>query len=1027
MYESMRHLLEIPTDKKFPEAKLDGSLWLDKSKNELNTYDKTAQEWKNVFSNKFQIVDQIMTPYEPTNPVPGQLWLCSGVLMYYDGTQWQPVKAVQESDAQFNLSIFSNFTMASPLWTIGNTVLESKDSKLAYLNEYQEAVRKVQQGKIDAENDAAEIGHEKQWDVGDVCGDDVKYPYPTSLLEGYSQMLIPNADMDRIFVDDKLDFSFRKQSSICIEYPKKLLVDHTPSLIHINPGRLNHISKRLFKVDPINPKINIDTKATEFYGFCDNHRQGHYLRPEDNKGKGDYRTLSDGIYLSKYACDNYGYVLAIAYDFTWYRNSGDLAFIDNQGDTPSYYIKDYTGTMSVFVEGLNLDDNQYTEDNTSRVLTVKSNGNEVTGAIHAPKQESGYIREISLNNQGVIHLVKSFTNPLVFVNGELLNPIANDYIKDGQWIYVPNASINMMWNVIESHDEKNSYDMLAAAGKVTDKAGTNAIIKYDPKTISPEEDIALFINGLLIKKVDVTRDIVNNYITVSNLQVGQDYIILKDKYHYFYSEEDMTPAIPIGGTVSQCIVYYNGLYLGDSTQVFTTASQADAATTARHNEVRYFLSSEVSGTGVKYYVNGVSEATMRNSIESYMDGNRKGQSPAMPDASKIAGQFMIYDEPNGVWKLLPAADIMQCLYISDGYDITPHAAKLNFTPTEDDDIKIYGYRYAHDSGQTLFIRNLPSADGVDPKNLGDHLIYDHYKTDKDGKPVYFPGTTIKQPDDGAHLVVNGETIFNTEKEYIPNIGALSVWVNGVRQYDVIEAVDGKSFTLPEPVCGIVTYCIETPEKGRMTVCQREILTEDNAIADTPNVYRTKRPLYPGRVILYIDGVRQPQDSFTAIDNYTLAINDPGVMLVGSNKNYPNETIMVDGKTKTLTHHKADRLLVEVRQDYSRKEQTIKFDPADKYDIQVNKYNLSEEILESTDEIMIFVNGLFYGTRDLISYRLDKYRNTITLLDVDIVDKIISDPLYSFLMNNPAALAKYEKLNGGKPYILKPKMLTIDWR
>ena len=41
MYESTKHLLDVPEDKhSVPEAKLDGSLWLDRSKNELKSYNK---------------------------------------------------------------------------------------------------------------------------------------------------------------------------------------------------------------------------------------------------------------------------------------------------------------------------------------------------------------------------------------------------------------------------------------------------------------------------------------------------------------------------------------------------------------------------------------------------------------------------------------------------------------------------------------------------------------------------------------------------------------------------------------------------------------------------------------------------------------------------------------------------------------------------------------------------------------------------------------------------------------------------
>ena len=89
--------------------------------------------------------------------------------------------------------------------------------------------------------------------------------------------------------------------------------------------------------------------------------------------------------------------------------------------------------------------------------------------------------------------------------------------------------------------------------------------------------------------------------------------------------------------------------------------------------------------------------------------------------------------------------------------------------------------------------------------------------------------------------VENQKVFNIKDSYIPNIGSLSVWVNGIRQYDVIEFLDGTGFELPEPVTGVVTYVIERPEKGATTVATREILSEKNVVPNTINVYKTTKP------------------------------------------------------------------------------------------------------------------------------------------------------------------------------------------
>ena len=46
-------------------------------------------------------------------------------------------------------------------------------------------------------------------------------------------------------------------------------------------------------------------------------------------------------------------------------------------------------------------------------------------------------------------------------------------------------------------------------------------------------------------------------ISVNGLSIGQDYILLRDKYHYFYDENKLRPAIPVGH-LSESLVYVNG-------------------------------------------------------------------------------------------------------------------------------------------------------------------------------------------------------------------------------------------------------------------------------------------------------------------------------------------------------------------------------------------------------------------------------------------------------------------------------------
>lgn len=102
-----------------PAPLLDGALWFDKVDNMLKYYDLPTRTWKCVFSKKFQITDQITNIFVPANPVQGQLWIDNtGVLMYFDGSGWQTVKALTKSDNQWGNAAFENFQLVSPLTSI---------------------------------------------------------------------------------------------------------------------------------------------------------------------------------------------------------------------------------------------------------------------------------------------------------------------------------------------------------------------------------------------------------------------------------------------------------------------------------------------------------------------------------------------------------------------------------------------------------------------------------------------------------------------------------------------------------------------------------------------------------------------------------------------------------------------------------------------------------------------------------------------------------------------------------------------
>ena len=119
IYQLTRHIADVPKKKKKkPHAEVSGTLWYDSRKNELNAYDKLSEQWKTIFSQKFQIVDEITSDEPPADPVKGELWLYNGVLCYWNGTTWKPVKALQQDASQFDFSLFENFLLMHPLQAV---------------------------------------------------------------------------------------------------------------------------------------------------------------------------------------------------------------------------------------------------------------------------------------------------------------------------------------------------------------------------------------------------------------------------------------------------------------------------------------------------------------------------------------------------------------------------------------------------------------------------------------------------------------------------------------------------------------------------------------------------------------------------------------------------------------------------------------------------------------------------------------------------------------------------------------------
>lgn len=766
IYEAVKHIIDCPSDSQVtPEAKHRGALWLDQRTNQLYMWvghgykhGRVRNGWLPVFADKFQIFDEMISDIPDSAPVVGQLWLYGGVLMYFDGSAWQPVKTVEKSDSQINTAMFADYQIISPLNRIGSAVISDLQ-----LEAYLALQQRYFEGDIDIK-EHADLSIDSRWNWGDFNKkqlgvidfdlDDISYQY-----------IVPNMKVDRIFMDDVLDTNYLLQNNSTIQYKRSYLLDErpsyddntpmishvkTPSLIHVNPGKITNIRKRFFKIDKVNPKICCPALNTEFYGFVKDDIGGHFLIPKkqiaqvlserqqiaknfSDKNKeainqklkdygydidslfvedinainGDYDILNDGIYLSYKTSQQYDYVLAITFEFSWMSATGQLRQGDNRTGSCSFYVPQKLGSTNIFINGFDYESNYYTWDQKNNVVTVAEDihdkDNFDISILNVFKHEYGYIREIDItpdNQVAHITTIQDFIHPLIFVNGEVLLRSQWEYYNRNTLqetnLHTRSYSIigvrrDMCWTIIDMQKEEKTYDIngketgtqvidiciddngyIPTQDFAVDSNGNPAIPLPLSTKISYEEiedeslyrlpKVVLFVNGLMVRREDVRYDPIMHVITTEGLRPNMHYVLLDDKEGNLYTEEmeqGIKAAISVG-QLDESIVYYNGYLLSEAKAYRFEGDESYATSTAMHGEIRAFNN----------------ETSWKIFNAEYND-KREG----VP----------------GVWDDAPDNIAEEIKYISNSYTNTKTAVIVSdgVTNTSRDAITVFGYQLAN--------------------------------------------------------------------------------------------------------------------------------------------------------------------------------------------------------------------------------------------------------------------------------------------------------------------------------------------
>ena len=189
------------------------------------------------------------------------------------------------------------------------------------------------------------------------------------------------------------------------------------------------------------------------------------------------------------------------------------------------------------------------------------------------------------------------------------------------------------------------------------------------------------------------------------------------------------------------------------------------------------------------------------------------------------------------------------------------------------------------------------------------------------------------------------------------------------------------------------YIIEEPEEGEYKSCQFEYLTE---MISKNSYYSYNSILAPGMVRVFIDGYRQPQESFIVNDINTLTLLESPITdlnnIIQINDKFNNEKF-IEVKSRST-------VLVEVRQDYSLKERTIQLTQNNIGNTMIlsksnifkdDKKLLASLFLALESEVNIYINGAMYGD----DFTLIRNQDLIILNDSKIVRNLRKNDYITF--------------------------------
>lgn len=794
-------------------------------------------------------------------------------------------------------------------------------------------------------------------------------------IQGQKTYLVPHEEAGKLFDNGKYihpsDTKYTPGSEVSVTYTTSSSNDYE-SWIHVNPSKLFTMEKKLIKINKSgsNPYkvFGVFDSNTEFY-FLDSNGLGTAMIPyRAGLTNFDYSGFDKGIEIVSARAKEADYIYVVSYAFYDTARPGKLVKKDfTIGAEAQIHVGQLTKKPMVFLDGLYLEQSKYDYNSVTGNIEIDDtiiNPMDMMAIVFEDSEATGEKVINNITESGTDTKVGTFTNAVNFVK-----PLA----------FVSGV---MGTNIVSP--EEISFD------------GTSLIIKnFGPGVVDPVKVMVVEANNMYLghgsinkESLIVSADITNN--------AGDKYVVFVDgvlisSRHLDVSEGEIRIANAIEGQQYVLLKIQD-----DSTSAVSFDSRVMNFTVSIINEDGTLYNECDNAT---IYANG-KLVPMEDSL--YKDAlpmkGASGQIVKVKEAQENSVYTTyIWNDDIAKWNKVTDSTLIAKIDTLTKGAFSAGSIMLNGTSLQNKKGTYYAYTFANSIEESLL--------------------------------------------KGKRTLIEDKTEYsvNVEHSFTSKQGAFSAYINGLLNADVVEenSNNGK-FIVPELVAddGInpyndseLTYYVERPEKTELVSCTREVLTAANRNTDYDNAYNTNISLLPGVVTVYVNGVRLEKSEYSIINANTIILH---VNVVGSQKNYnPNDKstwnkYMIYDKSNSyeIECYRDDHIIVEVRQDYNLKSQTIPVRYAGQRAFYMEDDGIPKSLILSQDLIKIYIDGVLYSGE----YTINRDNGSITLLDSDLEFILNVDPIARYFDMNPDAYDEYVKEHGSA-YIAKPKTnrITFEWR